>query len=38
VRAAERVRYSGGVISETEIAAVMEEGRRLLEGIGGVVP
>jgi hypothetical protein len=34
VRASERVRFSGGAISETEIAAVMEEGRRLLEGIG----
>jgi hypothetical protein len=34
VRASERVRYSGGAISEVEIAAVMEEGRRLLEEIG----
>ena len=34
VRAAERVRYSGGAISEMEVAAVVEEGRVVLEGIG----
>ena len=34
VRASERVRYSGAAIAEEEVAVVMEEGRRLLEGIG----
>lgn len=34
VRAAERMRYSGGAVSEREVAEVMEEGRLLLEGIG----
>jgi len=33
-RASERARFSGGGVSEAEVAAVMEEGRRLLEGIG----
>ena len=35
-RAAERVRFSGVAVPEEEIAAVMEEGRRLLERIGVV--
>lgn len=34
VRASEWVRFSGGAASEGEVAVVMEEGRRLLEGIG----
>ena len=34
VRASEWVRFSGGAVSEGEVAVVMEEGRRLLEGIG----
>ena len=34
VRAAEKMRYSGGAVSEREVAEVMEEGRLLLEGIG----
>jgi Domain of unknown function (DUF4129) len=40
VRAAEKVRYSDGAVTEMEVADVMEEGRRLLEGIGviGVSP
>ena len=37
VRASERVRFSGGAVSEAEVAAVMEQGRRLLEGIGTAV-
>jgi hypothetical protein len=35
-RASERVRFSGGVVSEADVAAVMEEGRLLLEGMGNV--
>lgn len=35
VRASERVRYSGGAVAEEEVAAVMEEGRWLLDGIKG---
>jgi hypothetical protein len=33
-RASERVRFSGGAVSEEEVAAVMEEGRLLLEEMG----
>jgi hypothetical protein len=35
-RASERVRFSEVVVSEAEVAEVVEEGRLLLEGIGGV--
>ena len=35
-RASERVRFSDVAVSEEEVAGVMEEGRLLLEGIGGV--